>query len=107
MKVKIWPVRHDIVVAGYKILNPEGFDPVRSSFSERSVLFYIPKQPQSLECSARAFTLIELMAVVLVICILSAIGFSVGGYVQRRMAVTTTKSQISTMEAALELYKSD
>jgi len=55
----------------------------------------------------RAFTLIELMAVVLVILVLAAIGISVAGYVQKKVAIATTKSQIAAIEAALESYKSD
>jgi len=55
----------------------------------------------------RAFTLIELMAVVLVILILAAIGMGVAGYVQKKVAIATTKSQIAAIEAALESYKSD
>jgi prepilin-type N-terminal cleavage/methylation domain-containing protein len=55
----------------------------------------------------RAFTLIELMAVVLVVLLLAAIGMGVAGYVQKKIAVSTTKSQIAAIEAALENYKSD
>jgi prepilin-type N-terminal cleavage/methylation domain-containing protein len=55
----------------------------------------------------RAFTLIELMAVVLVIALLAVITFGVIGYVQRRMAISTAKAQLSAIEAALEGYKSD
>src|SRR5690348_8091921 len=56
---------------------------------------------------ALAFTLIELMAVVLVVLILAAVGIGVAGYVQKKVAVSTTKSQIAAIEAALESYKAD
>ncbi|MCG3149178.1 MAG: hypothetical protein PCFJNLEI_02638 [Verrucomicrobiae bacterium] len=55
----------------------------------------------------RAFTLIELMAVVLIILVLVAIVFRVTGYVQRKAAIATTKAQMAAIEAALESYKSD
>lgn len=55
----------------------------------------------------RGFTLVELLAVVLVLLILTAIGFGVAGYVQKKMAIATTTSQIAAIEAALESYKSD
>lgn len=55
----------------------------------------------------RAFTLIELMAVILVVLVLAAIGMGVAGYVQKKVAVATTKSQIAAIELALENYKSD
>ncbi|MCG3148981.1 MAG: hypothetical protein PCFJNLEI_02433 [Verrucomicrobiae bacterium] len=55
----------------------------------------------------RAFTLIELMAVVVVILALAAIGMGVAGYVQKKVNIATTKSQIAAIEAALEAYRSD
>lgn len=55
----------------------------------------------------RAFTLIELLAVILVILVLAAIGMGVAGFVQQRMAVANAKSQIAAMEVALENYKAD
>ena len=57
--------------------------------------------------SSRGFTLIELMAVAVVIGLLSAISLGVYGYIQKKTAVATTRSQISAMEEALELYKAD
>src|SRR5262245_24047138 len=59
------------------------------------------------QCASSAFTLIELMAVVIVILLLALISFGVSGYVQRRMAISTVKTQIAALEAALEAYKSD
>lgn len=58
-------------------------------------------------CRRSAFTLVELMAVLLVICLLSAIAFGVAGYVQRRVALSTTRAQINAIETALENYKLD
>ncbi|MCG3147368.1 MAG: hypothetical protein PCFJNLEI_00807 [Verrucomicrobiae bacterium] len=57
--------------------------------------------------NSRGFTLIELLAVVLVVLVLAAIGLGVAGYVQKKVAIATTKSQIAAIEAALESYKSD
>ena len=55
----------------------------------------------------KSFTLIELLAVVMVIVLLAGIALSVTGYVQNKTAVTTAKTQIAAMSAALEMYKSD
>lgn len=54
-----------------------------------------------------AFTLIELMAVVLVILVLAAIGMGVAGFVQKKMASSAARSQIAAIEAALNSYKLD
>lgn len=64
-------------------------------------------KPCLTHCQRWGFTLVELMAVVLVICLLSAITIGVAGYVQQRMTVSTTRSQIAALEAALEAYKAD
>lgn len=55
----------------------------------------------------RAFTLIELMTVMLIIALLAAITMGVSGYVERRVAVSSARSFMSSMEVALENYKSD
>ncbi|MCG3147857.1 MAG: hypothetical protein PCFJNLEI_01298 [Verrucomicrobiae bacterium] len=55
----------------------------------------------------RGFTLIELMAVVLVILVLAAIAFGVGRYVKQRVAISAARAQLAALEAALESYKSD
>ena len=55
----------------------------------------------------RAFTLIELLAVMLVIALLAGIMIGVAGYVQKTMAVSVTKGQIAAMKMALESYKAD
>jgi len=71
----------------------------------RSILLQPLRRPKP--GIVRAFTLIELMAVVLVILVLAAIAFGVTGYVKRRVAISVAKAQIATLEAALETYKSD
>ena len=53
------------------------------------------------------FTLIELLAVVVIILVLTGLVIRVAGYVQYRMAVSTTKAQLATIQAALEMYKAD
>lgn len=55
----------------------------------------------------QAFTLVELMVVILIIVMLAAISMGVASYVQQHVALTTTKAQIAAFEAAIELYKND
>ena len=55
----------------------------------------------------KSFTLIELLAVVMVIVLLAGIVLGVTGYVQNKTAITTAKTQIAAMGAALEMYKND
>lgn len=55
----------------------------------------------------RGFTVVELMAVVLIICVLSALALGLAGYIQRRVAASTTRAQIAAIETALENYRSD
>ena len=55
----------------------------------------------------RAFTLIELLAVMMVILLLAGIMIGVAGYVQKTMAVSVTKGQMAAMKMALESYKAD
>ena len=55
----------------------------------------------------RAFTLIELLAVVMVILILAGIMFGVAGYVQKKMQTAVARTQLAAMSAALESYKAD
>lgn len=55
----------------------------------------------------RGFTLVELMTVVVVILTLSAICLSVAGFVQKKMALSTTRAQIAQIELALDTYKAD
>ena len=55
----------------------------------------------------QSFTLIELLAVVMVIMLLARLVLGAAGYVQKNMAVTATKSQIAALSVALESYKAD
>ena len=55
----------------------------------------------------KSFTLIELLAVVMVIALLAGIVLSVSNYVQKRVAISTAKTQIVSIGAALEMYKAD
>lgn len=57
--------------------------------------------------SLKAFTLIELLAVAIVILLLTGIMIGVVGYVQKKMAITATKAQIAAISVALESYKAD
>jgi type II secretory pathway pseudopilin PulG len=47
------------------------------------------------------------MAVIVVIAIAAGIMLGVAGYVQRRVAVATARSELAVLETALEAYKSD
>ena len=59
------------------------------------------------KCGNQGFTLIEIMAVVLIIGMLSGIvGFAVFQQVDRARVVTA-KTQISRLESSLELYNMD
>lgn len=55
----------------------------------------------------RSFTLVELMGVILLVLVLVALGMGAVGYVQRRMAMSNARVQITAIEAALETYRSD
>jgi len=57
--------------------------------------------------SRLGFTLVEMLAVVMVILLLAGLMIGVAGYVQKNMAITTTKAQIAALSAALESYKAD
>ncbi|MCG3150154.1 MAG: hypothetical protein PCFJNLEI_03632 [Verrucomicrobiae bacterium] len=55
----------------------------------------------------RGFTLIELLAVILLIVVLAGLMIHVSSYVQRRVNTTTTRAQLDSLAAALEMYRSD
>lgn len=57
--------------------------------------------------TVRAFTLVELLAVVVVIAVLAAIALGVAGYVQKRMMTQTARAQLAVLETALDNYKAD
>lgn len=53
----------------------------------------------------RAFTLIELLTVIAIIAILSAIAFGVMGGVRERAAINKAKTELAMLSQALEAYK--
>ena len=57
--------------------------------------------------SFRAFTLIELMAVIVVICILIGALIGVAKYANRQIGVTRAKTQMAALQMALDAYKAD
>jgi len=54
-----------------------------------------------------AFTLVELMAVVVIICVLVAALIGTAKYANRQMAVARAKAQMAALQMALEAYKAD
>ena len=65
--------------------------------------FPIPNSPTH----RSAFTLVELMAVVMVIALLLGVLLGTANYVQRRAGVSTTRAELYAIAAALEMYKAD
>ena len=57
--------------------------------------------------SQAGFTLIEVLAVVMVIMLLAGIILGVNSYVQNAVAISTAKAQLAAIEAGLEAYKFD
>jgi len=57
--------------------------------------------------SCRAFTLVELMAVIVVICVLIGALIGVAKYTNRQIGVTRAKAQMAALQLALEAYKAD
>lgn len=57
--------------------------------------------------SASAFTLVELLTVLAIIVILTSLVVSVGGYVQKKSALSRAAGEISMLVSACESYKSD
>jgi len=67
----------------------------------------IPKRPAPKRRSDRGFTLIEIMAVVLIMgMLMGLVGLSVFSQVDRARA-TTARAKISQLESALEFYRMD
>ena len=67
----------------------------------------VPASPLVRRSPRTGVTLSDLLAVMLVIVLLTAITIGITGYVQRKMAISTAKTTIAAMEIALEAYKSD
>ena len=57
--------------------------------------------------SSRAFTLVELMAVILIIAVLAGAMIAVAKYANRQMCIGRAKAQIAALSTALEAYKAD
>lgn len=57
--------------------------------------------------STSAFTLVELLTVLAIIVILTSLVVSVGGYVQKKAALSRAAGEISMLVTACESYKSD
>ncbi len=57
--------------------------------------------------STTAFTLVELLTVLAIIVILTSLVVSVGGYVQKKSALSRATGEISMLISACESYKSD
>lgn len=57
--------------------------------------------------SISAFTLVELLTVLAIIVILTSLVVSVGGYVQKKSALSRATGEISMLVSACESYKSD
>ena len=56
---------------------------------------------------SKAFSLVELLVVMLVIVVLAGISIGVAGYVQKKIQTQTTRTQLALIGAALENYKAD
>ena len=57
--------------------------------------------------STSAFTLVELLTVLAIIVILTSLVISVGGYVQKKSALSRASGEVSMLVSACESYKSD
>ena len=71
-----------------------------------------PLHPSSIRPLTRhfrtaAFTLIELLAVICVIALLTGLLIGVASYSQRKAGVSATRTELYAIAAALEMYKSD
>ena len=54
-----------------------------------------------------AFTLVELMAVVVIICVLVAAVIGTAKYANLRMGIARAKAQMAMLQTAIEMYKTD
>ena len=55
----------------------------------------------------RAFTLIELLAVIAIIAILAGLLLNTAGYIQKKGAMSRAETEIAALAVALENYKTD
>ena len=55
----------------------------------------------------RAFTLIELLAVIAIIAILAGLLLNTAGYIQKKGAMSRAETEIAALTVALENYKTD
>ena len=62
---------------------------------------------RTVRCGNIGFTLIEILAVILILMLLVGIILSTAGHVQKKMGIAATKAQIAAIGMALEAYKSD
>jgi prepilin-type N-terminal cleavage/methylation domain-containing protein len=57
--------------------------------------------------SRRGFTLVELLAVVAIICVLVGAILGVAKYANRQTSVSRARAQMATLQTAIEMYKAD
>ena len=69
--------------------------------------FFVSPADRGTWSGQAAFSLVELLAVVVVILILAGITMGITTYVRKRVALSTAKSQIAAISIALDLYKAD
>ena len=67
----------------------------------------IRRRPGSVRASHRAFTLIELLAVMVIILILAGLILNIAGNAQYKAALSRANAEIKQMETACESYKVD
>jgi len=73
----------------------------------RWVAVFFQRNPVSSRQSFRAFTLVELLAVVVVICILMGSLIAVAKYANLKIQVARARAQMVALQMALEAYKAD
>jgi len=79
---------------------------VRNSVPDTTASEGLQSSVSSLQ-SFRAFTLVELMAVIVVICVMVGALIGVAKYANRQIGITRVKAQMALLQMALEAYKAD